>query len=128
MEILRLDRQQFYEWRNLGLLGTRKGRERLSRADVRELAVLAGLQRVIGGTKAGIAYRQIRAQVTDRELRAPTEVMWSDRDRWAGLVESPEQFLEVARRGQPVLLIPVHTEARRVLEAFDREVTGRNPD
>jgi len=125
MEILRLDRQQFYEWRDLGLLGPRKGREHLSRADARELAVLSELRRAIGGTKAGVAYVQIRAQLLARDLRATTEIIWIDQDRWAGLVGTPEQYMAAARRGRPVVVISVHEEVQRVLDAFGRDAAGR---
>lgn len=125
MEILRLDRQQYYEWRKLGLLGPRQARERLSRAEARELAILAELQRVIGGTKAGIAYRQVRSLVIARDLDQTPEIMWIDQDRWAGLVESADQFISEGRRGLAMQLIPVHEEVGRVLAAFDRDAAGR---
>jgi hypothetical protein len=125
MEILRLDRQQFYEWRDLGLLGLRKGREHLSRADARELAVLSELQRAIGGPKAGVAYLQIRTQLLARDLRATTEIIWIDQDRWASLLGTPEQYMAAARRGRPVVVISVHEEVQRVLDAFGRDAAGR---
>lgn len=125
MEILGLDRQQFYEWRGIGLLGARSGRERLSKADARELAVLSRLQRVIGGPKAATAYRQVRLAVIERKIEDPVEIIWVDRNRWASVLESSDQFIEVARAGLPVHLIAVHGEIRRVLDAFDRDVAGR---
>ena len=125
MEILGLDRQQFYEWRDLGLLGPRKRRELLSRADARELAVLTELRRAIGGTKAAVAYLQIRAELVVRDLRDRTEIIWIDQDRWASLIGPPEQYMEAARRGRSVLVISVHEEVQRVLDAFDRDAAGR---
>ena len=124
-EILGVDRQQFYEWKKLGLLGSREVRSRLTRADAVELAVLAELSRRIGGVKARIAYKQLRASVIVADPESIGEIVWVDQDRTALLVNPADDIRKLIRHPRPVLLIEVGAEIQRVLEAFQRDLSGR---
>ncbi len=122
-EIVQVDRQQYYEWRDQGLLGSRRARAKLTLTDALEMAALNVLTRATTATKAALAYPAARDAVREWRPGQRIELAWVDADREAALIRAGEELLKLARRSRPVLLLGLHAELERVQVAFAREAS-----
>ena len=123
-EIVQVDRQQYYEWRDWGLLGARIERARLSLSDAWQLASLNVLTKSLGSVKAAVAYPVIRASVIERRPGETLALAWIDADRLAAIVSSSDELLALARSGRPIKMLDLTDELNRVQDAFERELTA----
>lgn len=122
--ILKVAKSQYYDWRQMQLLGAREDSLRMSEREGTHVAVLHLLCTRLGPSSGRIAFRQIRDELANT-IGLRFEIVWCEDHRLARLVHSDVELAEAARIESAVLVIRPENELVRVTNAWHAEADDR---
>jgi len=125
-EIAGLTPQKRRDWVKKGLLEQPTTNAKLSELQVVQLALLRELHDVLGSRDAGLAWSELRKQLSGRLPVGELDVVVDLGYREVTLVADPAALPATVRTKRPICVIPVEELLTRVRAAF-RRVTSAGP-